>query len=521
MVETSPAPPNLPVARRLLYAALTTLLFAAALEGALAALGLANPAARLSLTRGFSTRARYFVPDPAQPGTVHTQMFSGDSPEVVVPPRGPRVRVLLMGESSTEGFPEEYIQERLDAALPDPGFEVINLGRHGYGSERVRILLAQALELHPDVVFIYLGHNEFVEQGFALELAREWHSGVALEAVDWLARLRTMNAAIEVAESIAPGPSARPESQQAERADAFRELTYDRTVLFYKVYRDNLAAMVELAREAGAGVLLSTVVPNDFDPPAVSTFPVNLPETTRADVFRLRGLALGAIPERFRKGLIQTSPEAGVIHLRPSDWGELAPPAELAARRARAAVPAPPELRALSAPFAGPPLWSDPRDWSAAVPELLDTCAQVVQRAPTEDERRLLSVTATRLNEVLTICPDHPITLFELGLVRYLLGDDDGAARLLHAAAAYDRAPTHGNDVINGVVRELAAQHADDPDVRCVDAEQLVRAACPEGLVGYELMMDNCHLHAQARYALVDMFVPQLLELGRAALTRR
>jgi hypothetical protein len=155
------------------------------------------------------------------------------------------------------------------------------------------------------------------------------------------------------------------------------------------------------------------------------------------------------------------------------------------------------------------------------VTELLSTYAQVVERAPTDDERRLLSVAAARFNEVLAICPDHPLTLYELGLVRYLLGDDDGAARLLRAAAAYDRAPTHGNDVVNGVVRDLAAEQADDPDVRCVDAEQLVRAACPQGLVGYELMMDNCHLHTQARYALVDLFVPQLLELGRAALARR
>jgi hypothetical protein len=89
-------------------------------------------------------------------------------------------------------------------------------------------------------------------------------------------------------------------------------------------------------------VLLSTVVPNDFDPPSVSTFPVDLPESARADVYRLRGLALGAVPARFRPGLIQTTPEAGVIHLRPSDWGELTPPAELAARRGRAEVPAPP-----------------------------------------------------------------------------------------------------------------------------------------------------------------------------------
>ena len=181
----------------------------------------------------------------------------------------------------------------------------------------------------------------------------------------------------------------------------------------------------------------------------------------------------------------------------------------------------PPELRALAEPFAGPPRWSEPRDWSPAVPSLLTTYAQLVQRAPDEDERRRLQLAATRFDEALAICPDHPQTLFELGLVRYLLGDDAGAGHLLRAAAAYDRAPTHGNDVVNGVVRELGAASADDADVRWVDADAVVRGACPQGLVGYELMLDDRHLHAGARPALVELFVPPLLELAARARLRR
>ncbi len=80
------------------------------------------------------------------------------------------------------------------------------------------------------------------------------------------------------------------------------------------------------------------------------------------------------------------------------------------------------------------------------------------------------------------------MTLFEQGLVRYLLGDDAEAARLLHAASAADRDPIHANDRINAATRQVAQEHAGDDGLRFVDVEALVRAQMPQGLVGYEIM---------------------------------
>ena len=256
--------PSLGVRRRLLFGVPTTLLFAAALEGALAALGIADPTSgcrsRAASRRGRTTSS----PTPGAGRAAHADVRGR-----VARGRGSAARrAAARAAAGRELDAEAHLQARLDAELPEPGFEVIDLGRHGYGSERVRILLEQALELRPDLVLIYLGHSEFVEQGFALELAREWRSDLATATVDRLACLRAMTAAVQLAECLAArDASLLPEAQQSDRAGIFRKLTYDRTQLFYKVYRDNLRAMVELARDAGAGVLLSTVVANDFDRP--------------------------------------------------------------------------------------------------------------------------------------------------------------------------------------------------------------------------------------------------------------
>ena len=120
--------------------------------------------------------------------------------EVLVPPKGERRRVLLVGGSNTQLFPGEVLEERLVARSAEAGgrrgWEVVNLGRPGYGSERLRIYLAQAMVLEPDVVVIYTGHNEFVEAGFADDLHRRRDHAATRwtdRATRALQRLRTFN----------------------------------------------------------------------------------------------------------------------------------------------------------------------------------------------------------------------------------------------------------------------------------------------------------------------------------------
>jgi len=81
-------------------------------------------------------------------------------------------RVLCLGESTTAGFPypehgsfpallRTILQER------DPGqqWEVLNCGMTGISARTVADLMPELLSVQPDVIVVYLGHNEFYGVG--------------------------------------------------------------------------------------------------------------------------------------------------------------------------------------------------------------------------------------------------------------------------------------------------------------------------------------------------------------------
>ncbi|HTE07043.1 MAG TPA: hypothetical protein VK824_12695, partial [Planctomycetota bacterium] len=224
-------------------------------------------------------------------------------------------------------------------------------------------------------------------------------------------------------------------------------------------------------------------------------------------------------------GLLQTGKDDAPLRLDPRDWGETVMSEErelhatgLVAMGARELAGTPfdvPVLRQLAPPFHQGPFWTDVSLWDGAVRALLPTIGAVVTRDLAEAERADLVKSRALLQEALPISPQDASTLFSLGLVEWLLGDDDGrACQHLRDAARYDHAPTRGTDVDNGIVRELAAAH---PEALFVDTEEFVRAACPGGLITYELLMDNCHFYSGARGQVMDRFIRGFLELGSRA----
>src|SRR5262245_14322190 len=351
-----PAGDGLPWRRRALFALLTLVLFAAALE---AALRVAVPDARggrLSVSRGFSPDAAYIVPDPARPGWWHTQMNGAEAPEIAVPPKGRALRVAMIGGSNVAGFQGAHLQQTLCRQLPDPGFEVVNLGRSGYGSERELILLKQALVLQPDIVLLYCGHNEFVEGGFAWELSQAWRPSL-VPVPDALLGLRTVGAAVDLMRG-GDEPVHLPEARRPRRK-VFDDMTPERAAVFYDVYRDNLAAMIDACRASGARVLLATVVSNLLDPPYVSNPPGDWDETRRAALEAARNRILALLPARLNFGLQPEGPGLRWPHPRTEDWGENLTPVQRDERRAQPgpAVVAP-RLRPHAGVLAGAPYWT-------------------------------------------------------------------------------------------------------------------------------------------------------------------
>jgi hypothetical protein len=477
------------------------------------------------LSAGFDAGARYLVPDESAPGAWRTQIWGAGlaQDELVIPPKGDRRRVLLLGGSNTRSFPEAELELLLNDAAPGPGYEVINLGRGGYGSERVQILFEQAIELEPDVVVIYSGHNEFVEAGFAMELAERGATARWMRFLDSLQGLRTLNLMVTAFHPPAnTADTTLPEALRRSRSE-FRKLTYEQTLVFFEQYRANIARMCQLAVDRGARVVLSTVIGNMLYRPSDCSLPTSF-DARQISVFKKSlASALDLVPERFSELFsLPIEPRfylwrangrgAQSVGTSPLAAGDEQPPVLRPLLGALATSPASSATEAVvdSSTIAGPH-WTDPSEWQPGLRSLIDSVGEFHRRQLSPEETRDLEQARELLGQLLASCADHPRVTFYLGLCTYLLGEDDShAVELLVDAGRYDRAPRRANAVTNGILRELAATH-DPEDLVLLDAEAMFRERCPDGLIGWEVMMDVCHLHPGTRSVLMQDFAQAIL----------
>jgi hypothetical protein len=511
--ESPNAPPTLRLGQRLALALVPLALLLGSTELLLTLFDLA-PGDNAYFSRGFDDSARYLVPDPDVQGGWVTRIYDGLNPELEVPPKGARRRVLLLGGSNTRRLAEAYLQQRLSDLSPEqhPGWEVFNLGREGYGSERVAILLEQALVLEPDVVVVYSGHNEFIERRFADELDSSmsfWEREIAfgLSNLRSFRLLKGLWASEPPPRDTSRESDDRPEDFQLA-IKTFNTMTWTGTLRYLEAFRRNLARLSARATDAGTSVVLCTLVSNDFAPPVLSNARRELVLDKRLELSDLRDLSILEEPDSPWAGLDLTR------RLRWPEWSRDRPwrdPFE------------PPLLRPLSGRLALTPAtvgpldsvmgahWTDPDRWSILTIECLTAFRRLLDRELDEEWRAICEQHVEECGRALLISPDDPKARYDLGLCLWLLGEDDArAAELLRAAAASDRLPLAANAPINTIVREVVAAAG---NIALVDADQLFRARCPDGLIGFEVMMDHCHLQPGAGHVLLQDIADVVLEI--------
>ncbi|HMD13167.1 MAG TPA: hypothetical protein VKI62_00935, partial [Bacteroidota bacterium] len=78
------------------------------------------------------------------------------------------VRIICLGESSMFGTPYEMtatipgiVRKQLRHIFPSKEFEVVNLGASAINSNVIRDIASRLPEYLPDLILIYMGHNEF------------------------------------------------------------------------------------------------------------------------------------------------------------------------------------------------------------------------------------------------------------------------------------------------------------------------------------------------------------------------
>ena len=472
-------------------------------EGMLFTLDLGRHPWHQGLSRGFDPGARQIVADRSERGAWRTNIH-GAGKEVVIPPRDGRRRVLLFGGSNTQLFPERVLQDALDEAEPDT-WEVVNLGRSGYGARRVRNLMEQVLPvLEPDVVLIYSGHNEFIERVFEAEVQELWEADWQRDLAETFSGLRLFGALVEALAPLEPPPS-------IDRIPpAERNIGWEQTLAFYDAYEQQLADMCAMATDAGAQVVLCTLVGNPLAPPFVDTWNDGIPPDKRERFDELRRKAQSHLPKQARQSLHPPR------RLRVADWFDLTKPRE---------EPWEPTLRTMLGALGETPVtawdkgasvegahWPDPARWDDEVVAVLETMDFYTNHELTADEAQRLERARRWIDQATELVPDHPKGWFDKGLVCWLQRDLPAAVEAFDKAASWDRSPSSANERIHAIVRRVAEAHADD-GVTYLDVSRWFREHCPDGLVGYEVMMDVCHIQPGARVPLMHLFADTLRAL--------
>jgi len=279
---------RLPLVKKLLFAAAATVIFFAVLEAVLAGVGVNPRAYEEDPYVGFSGHAPLFVEVRDSDGTIVMERSPAKA-SLFNMQRFPKVkaagttRVFCMGGSTTFGHPYEdptsfcgWLRELLNAAQPDHRWEVINAGGISYASYRVALLMEELAGYDPDLFIIYSGHNEFLERRTYPQIIALPRSvrGVGAAA----SRTRTWTAVEKVVDSVRARRQAeapRPDVLGTEvttllddvvgpsaftRDDRLREQVM-------RHFRFNLARMVDIARSAGAEVVMVTPASNLRDSP--------------------------------------------------------------------------------------------------------------------------------------------------------------------------------------------------------------------------------------------------------------
>ncbi len=248
------------------------------LEGVLTVLDWGRPDLADDPFLGFSEVYPLFV--PGEDGTRYeiapsrTEFFCPDSFAANKPKD--EFRIFCLGGSTVQGRPyaietafPTWLEFNLEAADPARRWEVVNCGGVSYASYRLVPILEEVLGHQPDLIVLYMGHNEFLEDR-TYEHVKHLPSVVARPG-ELLARTRTCTLARTAYRRLRGEPACEGRPVLDAETDAIlehrdgldryrRDDKWHRDVIEH--FRYGLGRMVQTARDADVPVLLVNPVSN-------------------------------------------------------------------------------------------------------------------------------------------------------------------------------------------------------------------------------------------------------------------
>ncbi len=212
---------------------------------------------------------RYFPPDSPVLPTLYPETFAKNkSPETL--------RIFCLGGSSTAGFPfdaqvpfPQQLRLMLIDAFRRDDFEVINLGLSAINSYSVLDLLPEVLEKSPDLILIYMGHNEFYGVYGSASSYSIGQNGEWIRFYLKLQKLRIVQALKTAIDKLTPAGADKRSSNESlmrsvigKREIRYRSAEYTETLENFRV---NLQQILQKCGDRKVPVILSNLVSNVKD----------------------------------------------------------------------------------------------------------------------------------------------------------------------------------------------------------------------------------------------------------------
>ena len=203
--------------------------------------------------------------------------FRSDSFAAKKPPK--EFRIFCLGGSTVQGRPfaietsfTTWLEISLEAADPSRPWEAVNCGGVSYASYRLVPILEEVLGYEPDLIILYTGHNEFLEDRTYRHIKHL--PGVVAGPCELLSRTRTYTLLRQGYLRARGRPyAAPPEDRPVLESEVEAMLEYRGGLEQYhrdekwrrdtiEHFRYNLYRMVQMAHDAGVDLLLVNPVSN-------------------------------------------------------------------------------------------------------------------------------------------------------------------------------------------------------------------------------------------------------------------
>lgn len=242
------------------------------------------PLAHESHVRFRATRPLFCLNSDQQRYEISSDRQPFFQPDGFATPKSPtEFRVFCLGGSTVQGRPygiDTSFTTWLELSLnelnswpldEDHTYQVVNCGGVSYASYRLIPILAEVLHHEPDLLIVYTGHNEFLENHWK---NRSSTPELNIWGAQWLAHSHVYSCLVRITNRRAHNLSLRPILKT--EVDAL--LDYEGGLCHYhrdnawrmrviKEYRNNLQRLVELAEEARVPLILINPVSNLSDCP--------------------------------------------------------------------------------------------------------------------------------------------------------------------------------------------------------------------------------------------------------------